>query len=413
MLRPGILCVPCVLCVLLLSCASAGDPPGGPEDTAAPVITAVEPDSGAVLAEVPREATVSFDEVVNERVAGTPPDIASSVLLSPTVGATRVRWRRNRITVQPREGFRPGIVYRLEILPVFTDLRQNRLRAGRTVVFSTGPEIPAGRLSGALVNWTAGQPVPRGLVEAVLLGDSLPYRTLTDSTGYFEMSQLPRGDYLVYGIVDANSDRRLGQREAFDTVRVSLDTATVAQLYAFAHDTVGPRLREAELADSVTIRLTFDRPLDPSVPLDTSAVHLAPVEDSTARVGVAAVFTRAEVDSMRAREERQRRPGDSARVDTARADTTRPARAQPAPRPARPAQQPQPRQQQPRAPLDSTLAQRMIARRPSPSDVRMVRLAAPLPEGSRWYVIVEGARGLTGVTGASRQQVRRPEARRR
>ena len=52
------------------------------------------------------------------------------------------------------------------------------------------------------------------LIEAVLLPDSLPYRTLADSTGWFRMTQMPAGTYLVYGILDTNGDRRRGAREA-------------------------------------------------------------------------------------------------------------------------------------------------------------------------------------------------------
>ena len=62
------------------------------------------------------------------------------MILSPVLGETRVRWRRDRITARPREGFRANTVYRVELLPVITDLRQNRLRTGRTVVFTTGAE---------------------------------------------------------------------------------------------------------------------------------------------------------------------------------------------------------------------------------------------------------------------------------
>ena len=40
------------------------------------------------------------------------------------------RWRRDRITVRPREGWRPNTMYRVELLPGVSDLRNNRATTG-------------------------------------------------------------------------------------------------------------------------------------------------------------------------------------------------------------------------------------------------------------------------------------------
>jgi len=37
-------------------------------------------------------------------------------------------------------------------------------------------------------------------------------------------------------------------------------------LWAFVHDTVGPRIRTIESVDSVTVRITFSQTLDPARP---------------------------------------------------------------------------------------------------------------------------------------------------
>lgn len=351
-------------------CASTGDPPGGPPDSEPPLVVRVAPDSGAVLTAPPDEVEIVLDEVVNERIAAPRPDIGGAVIFSPATGEVRVRWHRNRLSVRPRGGFRPGRVYRIELLPVLTDLRQNRMRAGRVIVFSTGPEIPGTSLQGALVDWVAGRAGPGALVEAVLLPDSLPYRALTDSAGGFRLDQIPAGTYLVFGVLDPDGDRRRGPREAYDTARVSLaDTASV-ELYAFPHDSTGPRLRSVDLQDSVTVRLVFDRPLDPSHPLDASKVRVTAAADTTARIAVRQVLTGRAQDTVRA----------------------------------------------PAAPLapagrDSSRAMRMIARRPPPSDTRLVRLAAPLAPETRYVIVVAGARSLSGVAATARAQLSVPRPR--
>lgn len=407
------------VCLLVSSCASAGDPPGGPPDVSPPVVTAVSPESGAVLTSPPSQVSITFDEVVNERVAAQPGDISAAVLLSPTTDRVDFGWHRNRISLEPHDGFKPGRIYRIELLPVITDLRQNRMRTRQVWVFSTGPEIPTGRLEGALVDWVQGRAAPLALVEADLMPDSLPYRTLTDSTGYYRMDAMPAGRYLVWGIMDSNNDRRRGGREAFDTTTVTLDSSAAVDLFAFVHDSLGPRLRDLESVDSLTLKLTFTQALPADLAIDTAQVTVAPAEDSTAKVTVLGVLTQAALDSLQAR---SRHEADSlaAAAAAARRDTTAregaqapargvPPRVPPAPAAARGA--PRPGAAGARSPLDSTRAQKMLARRPAPSDTRFLRLAAPLDPDTRYVVIVEGVRGLTGVEATAHSQIRmRPRA---
>jgi hypothetical protein len=371
----------------------------------------VEPESGAVLTEMPSEATIVFDEVILERVAAQPGDIGGAVLLSPTTERVKVGWHRNRISVSPRGGFKPGRIYRLELLPVVSDLRNNRLKTHRVVVFSTGPEIPSGRLEGAVVDWVAGRPGASALIEADLMPDSLPYRALADSTGYFRMDAMPPGRYLVWGIMDSNSDRRLGGREAFDTLSLTLDSTSVADLYAMVHDTAAIRLRALESVDSLTLKLTFSQPLPFGLQVDTAQITVAPDADSTAKVEVVGFLTQVGLDSLIARE---RRAADSAaaRADTA-AHAALPAHARPGatPTPAR-AGQPTPRPASAaRPPLDSTRAQKMLARRPPPSDTRFLRLAQPLTPDAHYLVILEGLESLTGARATARSGIRGPRPR--
>lgn len=364
--------------LLAAACASTGDPPGGPPDRDPPRIVRLDPDSGTVLRSPPNDAEIVFDEVVSERVAAPRPDIGSAVILSPAVGDVIVDWRRNRLTIRPREGFRPGRVYHIELLPVITDLRQNRMKDGRYIVFSTGPEIPSAVLRGAVVDWPAGRAGPGALVEAVLMPDSLPYRALTDSLGDFAIRQVPPGTYLVYGVIDQDQNRRRGAREPYDTARVALADSATVELYAFTHDTTGPRLRSVEPVDSLTVRLTFDRPLDPAQTIDTSMVAVMPAADTTTRLGVVRVLTAAGYDSLKTRPAARPAPPDTA-----------------APRRA--------------APGDTTRAQRMLLRRPPPTDARLIRLAEPLAAEARYIIIVDGARSLSGVPATARAQLSVPK----
>ncbi|MFI5208663.1 MAG: Ig-like domain-containing protein, partial [Gemmatimonadales bacterium] len=408
--------------LFILACANSGDPPGGPPDTTPPTVVAIDPDSGVILSQPPSEATIIFDKVVDERIVGTTTDFKYAVILSPDAGATRVSWRRDRLTVRPRNGFKPGRVYRVELLPVVTDLRKNRLRIGKVIVFSTGPEIPSARVQGSIVDWVGGKPVPRALVEALLLPDSLSYRTLADSSGGFTLGPLPPGHYVVYGVMDTNGDRRRGAREAFDSSDVALDTAATLELFAFVHDSSAPRLRQVEGVDSLTLRLTFDRPLDPSVALDTSDVKVAPLADSTASLPLVGIYTPKQLDSLNAALRAVRAARDSAaaaaRQDSLaaarRADTSAARRNPPSsalrPTPVAPPAQIAPGRITPaaRSPLDSTRAEKMLARRPPPSDTRLVRLVTPLEIETRYVIHVFGVTSLTRHHANVRAQYRPP-----
>src|SRR5581483_11012555 len=168
------------------------------------------------------------------------------------------------------------------------------------------------------------------VIRAVPLPDTLAYVTVADSAGGFRLGAIPPGRYHVWAIQDQNANRLLDRREAFDTVTVTVDTSATAVLWAFVHDTVGPRVKSVDLVDTVTLRLTFTEALDPRRPVDTGAVRVLALPDSTP-VAVAAVFTLAQFDSLQAR---ARAAADSLRRlrdTTARRDT---AALRPPPPPA-------------------------------------------------------------------------------
>ncbi|HEY4954541.1 MAG TPA: Ig-like domain-containing protein, partial [Gemmatimonadaceae bacterium] len=234
-----------------LACASQGIPPGGPVDTEAPKILRVAPDSGKTGIK-PSEVLFTFDEVVSERPGGAP-SLGALFLISPRDGSPDVGWHRKEVSVRSHRGWRPNTAYTVTLLPGITDLRGNVRNTGGVVVFSTGPTIPTSRLSGTVFNWLTGTPASRAFVEARSRTDSsVTYVAVADSTGSFIMRNVAPGAYRVRGIIDDNSNRGLDPREAWDTTGVSLTDSARAELYAFAHDSVGARLANVGLRDSVT-----------------------------------------------------------------------------------------------------------------------------------------------------------------
>lgn len=256
------------------ACANIGTPPGGPVRSEAPRVTATSPDSGAVNVRTDR-VVFQFDATVNNR------DIEKFVLISPRDGVPRVRWRRSRIEVRPRDDFRPNTAYTVTLLPGVTDLNNNVDRAGKTVLFSTGPTLPRLNILGRAFDWVSGRPAPGAFIEAIRLPDSIPYVSVADSLGLFSVGPLDDATYLVRAMMDNNKNRAVDAGEAWDTVRVAVRGGSpVLELLTATRDTVPPRLLTVAPSDSVTITASFDRPLDPSQ--DLAQLFRLQRSDSTA-----------------------------------------------------------------------------------------------------------------------------------
>jgi len=364
------------------------------------------PESGAVVPDFRGKAVIQFDEVIDEAPGssgggggggggggtGAITGLAQKIVLSPVAGDVKVSWHRSAIHVQPGEGFKPNRVYHLEVLPGIADLRRNVTKTGTTIVFSTGRPVPQAELSGTALLWVEQRTLTQGVIRAAPLPDTVPYVTLTDSAGNFRLREIPPGRYRVWVVQDQNNNRRQDRREPFDTVTVAVDSTASAVLWAFVHDSAGPRIRAVEAVDSVTLRISFSQPLDPARPPDTAAVRVFALPDSTP-VGVRALYRPAQFDSLQAR---ARAVADSIkrlRDTTARRDTSR-ARATPPSAAAR------------RAPRDTSTARvdtarvrKLLAQRPVPYDRLVVQTTRLLTPSAKYLVRVRGAISLSGVAG--------------
>ena len=264
-------------------CASPGAPPGGPPDHEPPVILAVNPDSGAINVKA-KDVTVRFNEVVSERPrAGN--DLGALIVLSPSDGPARVDWGRTTLTVRPRKAFRPNTAYALTILPGIVDLSGNAIAKSRTSVFSTGTAIPRGVARGAVFDWLTLKPAAGALIDA-RVGDDTTFTWIAraDSMGRYMLPFLPGGSYTIRAVIDANRNGRVEPLEMWDSATVAISDSARADLYAFTHDTLGARIVRADVKDSLTLRLTFDRPLALVPQLNPGQIEVHRADSSVVRV---------------------------------------------------------------------------------------------------------------------------------
>jgi hypothetical protein len=393
--------------VLAAGCAQAAMPPGGPPDESPPELVSVRPDSNARNV---RSGAVSFqfDEVVSERPQGAQ-SLSGAFLISPRDGEPNVSWRRNRVDVRPRRGFRPNTTYTVQLLPGMTDLDGNADSAGRTIVFSTGPELAAGRIQGVVFDWLAERAAPRAYVEAIALPDSTRYVTSGDSSGRFILAHVPPGQFLLRATIDQNRNRQLDPRELFDSATVTLTDSLSREMLAFVHDTIGPTISQVAVRDSLTLRVTFDRPLDTTLVITPRlfALSTAGAEDPLraavpidSAIGGRAFDRRVE-DSIRTRaiedSVRQRLRADSIR----RADS---ARLGAQPRPAQPAV-PLP------ARADSARPTPLRPSRRPPETEVVLKLGQALRAGAQYSLRSVDVRSLLGATRSFERTFTTPRAR--
>lgn len=249
------------------------------------MVVATVPDTFAVLAE-PFRGPVEFlfDERVSERVSGGSLDQA--VLVSPRTGRVRVRHGRQSITVDIDGGFRPGLVYRVTLLPVIQDLFNNQLMDPFEVVFSTGGRFNPSAVAGTVWDRVSADGVEGLQVVAVAAGDADTVRHVarTDTAGVYVFRYLPPGEYRVVAFLDRNRDEVVDRMELQGEGAFSLagtDTLFV-DLAVLQPDTTPARLTRASVLDSVTVMLEFDDYLEPESRSDLFGVSLTREETGEA-----------------------------------------------------------------------------------------------------------------------------------
>jgi hypothetical protein len=391
--------------VAAIGCAQPGIPPGGPTDTEPPRLVRVTPDTNQTNA---RGSVISFefDEVVSERPQGVP-GLAELFIVSPSRGPNSVSWRRTRVEISPRGGLQANTTYTVRMLPGMADLDNNVDSTGLTLVFSTGASLATGRITGRVFDWVTNRAVPRASVVAISLPDSTTYSARADSSGAFTIAHMPAGEFLLRALVDQNNNGVVDSRELFDTATVTLTDSLSREMLAAVRDSLGAGIATAELRDSLTVRLTMDRPLDTLFVAGRS--HFSIRGADSASVAFDTVLTQADVDRQVADSVRRRAVQDSVRrafaADSVRlADSASAANAPPTaiPPPRPTGRRPGAATGPPPVPaLDSTtpIAPKTSAR--IPVTVLYVRLSRPLPGGSSFRIRADSMRSVTGAVRTS------------
>ena len=142
------------------------------------------PDTFEVVEEFRGPVRFDFDERISERITGGTLDDA--VMISPRTGDVRASQGRRSIVVEVDGGFRPGLVYRVTLLPMVSDLFGNQMRDPFEIVFSTGGRAVPTTMAGIVWDRVTGRGASNYEVRAVgFEDDSLMHVAVTDTGGVY------------------------------------------------------------------------------------------------------------------------------------------------------------------------------------------------------------------------------------
>jgi hypothetical protein len=356
-------------CLLLLAaaCAHIEAPLGGPEMRDPLGVVDVEPDSLRVVPGLRGPVVFEFERRLSER------GLDDAVLVSPRTSMVVVGHRGRQLRVSLRDGWQPGQIYQITVLPAVQDLWNNRLNETVTHIFSTGPEIPDTRLVGRARDRITGRPEVDIRVEAIRAPDSLVYATRTDSAGAFVFARIPEGQYQVRAYRDLNRNRMLDPFEPRDTAPAQLAAADPVEvrLSVVMPDTTPPVVTEVQFARQI-IQVQFDDYIDPEQALSPAQVQIT---DPTGAVVPVARLTVGRLE-----------PAPGAAGDAPPAQPAAPAPAQP---------------RDPAAPVEG---ERL------PSQSLEVEPAAPLAPETEYRVQVSDIRNVVGLVGGGEATFTTPAA---
>jgi hypothetical protein len=218
-----------------------------------------------------------------------------------------VDWHRSRLEIQTETGLVPNTTYTLTQLRGVSDLRGKRDSTEHRYIFTTGPTRAPALIRGIVFDWVAARPAPRAVRRG---GASARQSDVWRTIGFdwpLRVSLHAPGKYLLRAVIDANTNRVIDRRELFDSATVTLGDSISREMLAFVHDSIGAGIATVEVKDSLTLRATFDRPLQSGVAVPPSRFSLKAADSTVvplASVSLGSVYEREERDSAR----RQGRP---------------------------------------------------------------------------------------------------------
>lgn len=201
------------LATLFFRCGQPLPPMGGAKDTIPPFLVKASPADSAIRVR-PGKIILEFSEYIQMQNGAQQMIVVSPVPeIQPIIEA-----RLKEVTIKLKDTLKPNTTYSINFGNVIQDINESNPAKNFTYVFSTGPAIDTGKLSGRIVLAETG--LPDSTIMAILqpeLSDTAVrtkkpmYSARLNKEGFFNFRFLAPGRYNVFALKDMDGSLKYDQ----------------------------------------------------------------------------------------------------------------------------------------------------------------------------------------------------------
>lgn len=202
--------------IVLASCAQIVAPTGGDKDFTAPKVSAVSPPNKTTHFNK-KKILVQFDEFIQ---LNTPEDL---IVVSPPMDIKPTYTNKGRaLEIKFNAAPEPNTTYTINFSTAVGDNKENNLLKDYNYVFSTGPQLDSGFVSGNLLNAFNTKP-EKDITVALYYTDSFTdstiikkkpvYLSKTNDNGDFQIANLPKVPFRIVAFKDENRNLKVDRTE--------------------------------------------------------------------------------------------------------------------------------------------------------------------------------------------------------
>lgn len=226
-----------MLMIVVYSCASMGNPDGGPYDEEPPKFVRSTPKPFAINSKE-KKVTIEFDEFIKLEKA------AEKVVVSPPqLEQPEIKASGRKVVVGLVDSLRPNTTYTIDFADAIVDNNEGNPLGNYAFTFSTGTTIDTMEVSGAVLSASDLEPVKNiqvglhsDLSDSAFMKKPFDRVSRTDSRGHFSIRGIAPGKYRIYALMDGN------QNYLFDSK---------TEMIAFSDSIIIPAMEDAMRQDTI------------------------------------------------------------------------------------------------------------------------------------------------------------------
>ena len=226
-----------MLMIVVYSCASMGNPDGGPYDEEPPKFVRSTPKPFAINSKE-KKVTIEFDEFIKLEKA------AEKVVVSPPqLEQPEIKASGRKVVVGLVDSLRPNTTYTIDFADAIVDNNEGNPLGNYAFTFSTGKTIDTMEVSGTVLSASDLEPVKNiqvglhsDLSDSAFMKKPFDRVSRTDSRGHFSIRGIAPGKYRIYALMDGN------QNYLFDSK---------TEMIAFSDSIIIPAMEDAMRQDTI------------------------------------------------------------------------------------------------------------------------------------------------------------------